>query len=380
MKILYIIDRMINLGGIERILSCKMNYLAADSSCQIFLATYDQQGRPVSYALREEIAYCPFEAPIPERAGLTLLGWIAKLVKARHHFNLQFKKLLTEVKPDIVICTGYAHPVIDIIINSSQRKNIKTIVESHIDSSTVSMSRYVYNHLLSHFFSLWDRHILRSLQNSSCVVTLTCNDAKFWTPYVKRIEVIPNMLTVNPIKVIDYHSKRVVAAGRYVYQKGYDLLFEAWMLIYNRFNDWHLYVFGNEDRAPYQQMVDKLGLNGKVHLLPATHNIVEEFSKSSVYVMSSRFEGFPLVLGEAMSCGLPCVSFDCPHGPRDIITDGVDGILVENGNVKDLAENLERLMADVELRQSMGEQAIRNISRYSPERIMELWKSLFKSL
>ena len=180
--------------------------------------------------------------------------------------------------------------------------------------------------------------------------------------------------------MIDYRTKRVIAAGRYVHQKGFDLLLEAWHRIDKSLSDWHLYIFGNENRKPYQRIVDKYDMNHHVHLMPATPKIVEEFSKSSIFVLSSRFEGFGLVLVEAMSCGLPCVSFDCPYGPRDIITDEEDGLLVENGNIEALAKAIERLMEDEGLRRSMGEKAINNVSRFNQETIMKQWNQLFLNI
>ena len=196
----------------------------------------------------------------------------------------------------------------------------------------------------------------------------------------KRIEIIPNMLTIEPKFVDDYSVKRIICAGRYAPQKGYDLLLETWRQLASDYRDWHLFIFGNGDRTPYQRIVDRLGLGNCVHLMDATPNIAEEFSHSSLYVMSSRFEGFPLVLGEAMSCGLPCVSFDCPHGPRDIIRDGEDGLLVENGNIQKLAHALQQLMDSEEKRKEMGLNAKKNILRYSPESIMSLWITLFRNL
>lgn len=379
MKILYVINKMTNLAGIERILTCKMNYLSEESEYAVYLLTYEQPDQALSFKINERITYCPINAPVPQREGLTLWGWIKAYFSARKVFKRLFYNRIKDIHPDIVISTGYAYPVLDIIIDTARQINTKAIVESHVKGDTVSMKKYIFNHTLAYMFSFWDQYILRKLRNADCIVTLTHEDKEFWEPYAKRIEVIPNVLTITPKKVMDYRTKRVIAAGRYVRQKGFDMLLMAWHMIDKNLSDWHLYIFGNENRKPYQHIVDKYNMNN-VHLMPATPEIVEEFSKSSIFVLSSRFEGFGLVLAEAMSCGLPCISFDCPYGPRDIITDGEDGILVENGNIEALAKAIERLMTNEGLRQSMGENAINNVTRYDQNTIMKQWEQLFHSL
>ena len=380
MKILYVINKMTNLAGIERILTCKMNYLSEKSEYSVFLLTYEQPNQALSFQLNNKITYQPIEAPIPQREGMTLFRWIKAYLSARKVFKQEFYNHIKNIQPDIIICTGYAYPVLDIIIDASRQINAKTIMESHVKGDTVSMKKYVYNHTLAYMFSFWDDYILNKIKKTDCVVTLTQEDKEFWKSYAKRIEVIPNVLTITPKKVIDYRTKRVIAAGRYVHQKGFDLLLEAWHLIDKNLSDWQLYIFGNENRKPYQHIVDKYDMNHHVHLMPATPEIVEEFSKSSIFVLSSRFEGFGLVLAEAMSCGLPCISFDCPYGPRDIITDQEDGILVENGNIEALAKAIERLMTNEDLRRSMGEKAINNVARFDRKTIMSQWEQLFHNL
>lgn len=380
MKILYVINRMEQLAGIERILSRKMNYLADNIEYKIMLTTYEQQNKPFSFPISNKIEYVPFEALTAERKNASFATWIINSIRARRIFSQKFTNLLDTVKPDIVIATSYSFSVLDIIINTSSQRGIKTIFESHVQGETVSMSKYIANHMVRQLFVFWDRHIMNSLKRCSCVVTLTNGDVAYWKNYASRIEVIPNILTVEPKPVKDYSVKRVICAGRYAPQKGYDLLLDAWRQLAYHYSDWQLYIFGNGDRSPYQKIVNRLGLGNSVHLMNATQDIVDEFTQSSIYIMSSRFEGFGLVLAEAMACGLPCISFDCPHGPRDIIRNGEDGLLVENGNIQALAQALEHLITDEELRQTMGQHAAQNITRFSPDTIMEQWLELFNKL
>lgn len=372
---------MKNYAGIERILTCKMNYISEQTSHNVILTTYDQQSKDLPFQLNDKILYQPIHIPMPLRDKMSFSSWLKAYHQARSQFKHQFLSLINKTKPDIVICTVYSFQVLDIIINVCHKRGIKTIMESHTKGETVTMAhKFKYNRYLHELLSFWDHRIMKSLCHCSCVVTLTRQDVPFWQRYTQRIEVIPNMLTITPKMVQDYEAKRVISAGRYMSEKGFDRLLKAWNLINNKYNDWQLYIFGDGSTSPYQKIVDQLQLEGTVHLMPATKDIAEEFSKSSIYVMSSRYEGFGLVLAEAMSCGLPCISFDCPYGPREIIKDEEDGLLAENGNVKVLAQKIERLMSDEELRKNMGAKAIYNISRYKPKTIMTQWINLFNSI
>lgn len=381
MKILFVIDKMKNFAGIERILTCKMNYIVSHTSHEIYLTTYEQQSQPLPFPLDTNIIYNPLNILMPQRSDMTLFQWLNAYHGARNCFKYKFKSLVKDIQPDIVVSTVYSFQVLDIIIKTCHQEGVKTVMESHTQGETVTLSqKYKYNRHLFKIFSIWDDYIMRSLRHCNCIVTLTKQDIPFWQKYAKRIEVIPNMLTITPKKVTDYEVKRVISAGRYMSEKGFDMLLEAWHLLPEEFRDWHLYIFGNGDRSMYQNIVDKYNMGETIHLMPATNDIAEEFSKSSLYVMSSRYEGFGLVLAEAMSCGLPCISFDCPYGPREIIKDGEDGFLVKDGNVQELAQRIEYLMSQEQLRQIMGQQAIQNIARYQAESIMPRWFQLFKSL
>ena len=380
MKVLYIINKMTNLAGIERILTCKMNYMSDMTDYHVFLTTYEQNGIALSFPQNNKILYRPINVPMPQRERHSFCYWLISYYHARKLFRQEIKILLKELHPDIIICTNYSFQVLDIILKISQKFKIKTVIESHTKSETVSMAyKFHYNQQLYKLIRLWDNNILRSLKHCQCVVTLTKQDIPFWQQNAKRIEVIPNMLTIAPKYVTNYNVKRVISAGRYMTEKGFDRLLSAWHLLPELYNDWSLFIFGNEDRTPYQHIVDSYHLNDKVHLMPATDNIADEFSKSSLYVMTSRYEGFGLVLAEAMSCGLPCIAFDCPYGPREIISNGEDGILVKDGDIEELAIQMQLLMSNADLRKAMGQKAIKNIARYNPKRIMGRWDNLLKS-
>ena len=381
MNILFIVDKMKNYAGIERILTCKMNYIARQTSHVVYLATYEQQNKPLPFPLNTNISHISLNIIMPQRSDMTLYQWLNAYFVARYRFLHQFKQLINNIAPDIVVTTIYSYQVLDIIINICHEKGIKTIMESHTQGETITLAyKFKYNRILFYLFSLWDCYIMRSLKFCNYVVTLTKQDIPFWQKYSKRILVIPNMLTITPKKVVDYETKRVISAGRYMSEKGFDMLLEAWHLLPKQFGDWHLYIFGNGDRSVYLKIVEKYNMDGTVHLMSATNDIAEEFSKSSLYVMSSRYEGFGLVLAEAMSCGLPCISFDCPYGPREIIKDKEDGLLAKNKDIEDLAHKMVLLMSDAELRRKMGERAIKNIARYEPQAIMNQWINLFETL
>jgi Glycosyltransferase len=199
-------------------------------------------------------------------------------------------------------------------------------------------------------------------------VVLTEEDKEFWGP-LHNIRVIPNprTFTFDAPATLDNHQ--VLAVGRYSYQKGFDILLDAWRKMDT--TGWNLRIAGSGD--------DLGPLPGNVILGPST-DIKEEYQKSAFLVMSSRYEGLPMVLLEAQAAGLPAVAFTCKCGPRDVITDGENGFLVPEGDVDGLATGMRRLMDDPGLRRSMGAAAYSNSDKYDKERIMSLWENLFQEL
>lgn len=223
-------------------------------------------------------------------------------------------------------------------------------------------------------------NLLDKLKQLNRLVVLTEQDKASWVE-LNNVIAIPNPLPFSSLIVSSQESKRVIAVGRYCHEKGYDNLFRAWAKVQNTCPDWQLVVFGDGDRTVYEQMIDALSLDRNRCILKGrTSDIQTEYVNSSLAVCSSRFEGFGLSIVEAMSCGLPVVSFDCPWGPRSIISDKEDGILVDNGNVNLLAEFLIMLMQDDNTRKNMSAKAVKNVRRFRIEHIAKQWKELFEEI
>lgn len=379
MRILYVYKSIALLAGMERVLTDKMNYLSEQLGYDVYLITYEQDTNPFSYQLSPRVKhkdlgvllYTKSRYPFPQR--LWVYRKMRKLLKNRLYEEVD------KINPDIIIATNYSFPIIDIIANIPGKS--KRILETHIAKDALLKSadftNFSFFKVAAHIF---DFYMLRQIKKFDVLVTLTEQDRKKWEGIINTIT-IPNVLTTFPAKVADSTNKCLISVGRYDAQKGYDLLIEAWSLVVAKHPDWQMHIFGSGPLREFlQKMIDEYGIASSFILNPPTPEIYDKYLEHSIYVMSSRFEGFGLVLIEAMSCGLPCISFDCPSGPSEIIRTGEDGILVENGNVEKLSEAICRLIDNQQERKQMGIKARQNSLRYSKDRIMRDWDALFKDL
>jgi glycosyltransferase involved in cell wall biosynthesis len=211
-------------------------------------------------------------------------------------------------------------------------------------------------------------------------IVLTNEDKGYWGN-LDNIQVIPNDRSFVVEEPSELNEKKVIAVGRYCYQKDLGKLIDAWGIVCQEEGDWKLHLVGDgEDRAMLQEQIEKLGLVDRVVLGKAETDMKTVYRNASMLALSSRYEGLPMVFLEAQAAGLPIVSFECKCGPKDVIEDGVDGILVEEGNVEKLAEGMLRLIKDERLRKSMGAAAYARSERYAEESIMNQWVDLFNDV
>ncbi|OIJ98359.1 glycosyltransferase family 4 protein [Streptomyces colonosanans] len=214
------------------------------------------------------------------------------------------------------------------------------------------------------------------------LLVLTQEDADLWTGEgLNNVGFLPNPLPVTPSAPSPRTEKVVASIGRLSHAKGVDLLLDVWAEAAPRQPGWILRVYGaGEHEAALRRQCTDLGLDDSVEWAGQTDNVIGALGRSSVFVQSSRGEGFPLVLLEAMACGVPCVAFDCSPGVREIVRNGEDGLLARHGDVSELACHLVRLMADENLRDAMGERARENVLRFAPDVITRRWEELFDFL
>lgn len=214
------------------------------------------------------------------------------------------------------------------------------------------------------------------------LVVLTDEDAVTWKKYFQNIEVITNPVTIHSEEIMaPLASKDALAVGRLANQKGFDYLIDAWKTVYEKHPDWKLHIYGEgELKNNLAKQIQANQLENIVFLHEPIKNIEKIYEQSSLFVLSSRFEGFVLSLLEAMSCGLPVVSFDCKFGPTQLIENGKNGFLVPLPDTKKLAEQIIKVLDDEELRKSMGKAAKLTSQAYSVPAIMQKWNELLLSL
>ena len=366
MKILYLFRSLAVWGGIERILIDKMNWLASESNFEVYMLTTDQGYHLVPYNLDERIHIEDLNINFHRRCHYNVFRRFVIARQMRHKYKLLLSDRIHSIQPDIIICTTADQ--IDII--SKIRGHVPLIVESHsICNRTLGQGK---NALLRKYH----RYIfLKSLIKVDCIVSLTKGDAMEWQYFHQKVMVIPNMLHPCMQKQSSLTSKRVIWVGRFDYQKRGALAIRIWELVLRKHPDWCLDIYGEGEMK--SEIEKKASLVKNVFVHKPTAQIFDCYHNSSILISTSLFEPFGLVMIEAMSCGLPVVAFDCPYGPADIITDGVDGYLVPFDDVQYFADKMCLLMENNSLRIQMGQAAYASSKRYDADLIMPKWKALF---
>ena len=377
MKIYYIYTAIVTKGGADRIIIEKANWLA-EHGHEIAIVTDTQLGREPAFPLSPKVKLIDLCVDFSKEYGHGFGVRIWMYYKLMRQYRKKMKSLLMHDRPDIVISTLGR----DISFITKIKDGSKKIGEAHTAKRFIrnfhllEEKNVLFKYLTKYFRWNMDRHV----NQLDALVVLTDDHKPDWGNNLP-IYVIPNMLPFYPETVSTCENKQAIMVGRYNNAKGYNYLIDAWSKVYQKYPDWVINVFGSgEYEEDVRRWINEKGLQKVIIMNKPTDNIIEEYLKSSIYVMSSVYEGFALVLLEAMACGVPCVSFDCPHGPRNVIINGEDGLLVNYLDTKALADSICMLIENKEIRKEMGKKGRQNVLRFSREAIMSQWMELFKLL
>lgn len=360
MKLLYITNGITGSGGLERVLSVKASLLVEKFSYQIAIVSLNEKNVDPFYSFHKKIKF--YNIAFDQGNVQNLLSYIKGI-----------NEVVREFEPDVIsVCDdGLKAFFLPKIINF----RIPIVYERHV-SKEIEMRDE---------FSFWKKQIVKAkwnlmerlAVNFSKFIVLTSGNLKEWSS-LKNIEIIPNPLPFNPDNSSTLNNKKVLIVGKQSYQKGQDLLLQAWKLVKQKHPEWILEIVGKfDDSIGLKKKVSELGLTNHVKFYAPQKNIEDKYLDASIYVMSSRYEGFGMVLIEAMAFGVPCISFNCNYGPADIIKSNVNGVLVRNGDITALATAIIELIDNPEKRKAMGYQAKVDAQNYLPKEIVKQWDELF---
>lgn len=364
-------------GGVERVVTVKANFFAEKLGYDVTIIVTEGIGRTCYFYLSDKVNVKNYQLGFEELWKASFLKKALLYLKKQHQYKKMLTAELMRLRPDFTISTLRR----EINFLTSICDGSVKIGELHVNRSNyrnlIVSNRNVLMKLLARW---WSRSLLDHLHRLNKMVLLTDAAMNDWPELENKIK-IPDPL---PFRIDEQSSlsyKRIVSIGRYDYDKGNDLLLCVWAIVEKQMSEWEIDVFGNGNIDAYNLRIQQLGLDSsRCHLHAPTKDVKREYLNSSFFVLPSRFEGFGLVLIEAMACGVPVIAFDCENGPRSIITDGVDGFLIPPFDIDAYAGKMLLLMQNESLRKQMGDNARKTSSQYDIEIIGKQWKQLFDEL
>lgn len=371
MKIVYCILGTYNSGGMERVLSNKANYLSRMGH-QIYIVTTDQKHRTPFFKLEPTIIQIDLGVNYKDIAGAGILKKVFNYAIKQKQHQRKLSALLLDLHADVVISMFDHDATFLYKINDGSKK----ILEIHFSRfKRMQYARQGLWKLIDRYRSSQDLHVAGMYDH---FVVLTEEDKQYWGG-LRNIIVIPNANSFRPEKQADLVEKQVIAVGRYDEQKAFDELISAWLEISKKHPDWKLNIYGNGPlKADLQNLISTLNLHQFISLCEPVDNIETAYLKSSILVMTSRYEGLPMALLEGQACGLPLISYACKCGPSDIIHDGENGYLLAEGDRLGFEEKVIALMNNQVLRKELGNKSRQLSLHYTEEVIMKQWISILK--
>lgn len=364
-------------GGVERVLTLKANYFAENYDYDVTIIITDGENRVPFFHLSDKVHVINLGINFEDMWHRSFLKRIFLYIPKERKFKKKLSEELNRIKPDFTI--SLLRREINFLTDIDDGS--KKIGEIHINRAHYrNFTPNRTNPFKDLFAKFWMHGLVDKLKQLDRFVVLTEYDRQAWQE-IPRVDVIPNPLPFYPEISKEDRRHRVIAVGRYFDEKGYDMLLKAWAIVEKNNDDWELEIYGDGNKLYYEKLADSLKINKKrCRLSDSISDVQKEYLDSSLFVCTSRFEGFGMGIIEAMACGLPVVAFDCLWGPRSIIIDGEDGLLVENGNIEKLASTIISLIDNPNRIFEMGQNARKNVKRFNIDDIAKKWRRLFEGL
>lgn len=376
MKIVYCTDTVCYPGGIQTVTMVKANALAKIHGNRVWIVVTDHTQEPMIPL--ENVELVNLDVNYYEDDWKGYLYVLKGIFKKRRLHQKRLQRVLNEIEPDIVVSTGTSEK--NFLPTMRIPSSPVFIREIHFEKNyRIRAARNLKDKMVAEVADFLDYgHYIKAYDR---IVVLTEEDkTENWKGW-NQVVVIPNPMTVQPHQMSDCCSRRALAAGRLVQQKHFASLIRVWNEVAKWHPDWTLEIWGSgEQEQMLRDTILKFHLEEKVYLKGFTSHLNDEMGTASMFLLSSDFEGFPLVIIEAMSVGLPVVAYACPTGPKDIIEDGKNGFLIPMQDEKLFARKICALIEDTDLRKNMGHQAWMKSKDYQMDKIIHKWMLLFEEL
>ena len=378
MRILIIHRSFALVGGAERVITDKANYLA-DEGHQLMLVSYEQGDHPLPYELHPSVQYRDLDCRFFTLSKYSAPKHLYLYFRLKKQFRNNLRSVVLEFKPEIVVLASDWQTLMGAVIDAVNP--VPVIAEFHNTYDYVMRKVGTSEGWLkAKLTQLYYRQAIKNLGKCAQLVVLTDSDACGWRQHFNNVTVVPNPVTLYP-DVIDDIPKdpgRIIYVGRFNHEKRIDRLITAFSMISDKYPDWHVDIYGDgNEKENLLRQIAEMKLEDRVIIHEPTKAIYDEYKRSEMLVLCSEHEASPLVLVEAMACGVPCVSLDCPNGPREIIEDGVTGLLAKHRDVKDLSKKIEWLIEHEKERQVMGGKARIFASSRKLSNVMIKWENLY---
>ena len=358
-------------------MSVKANYFAEQYGYDVTIIVTEGIGKPPFFPISDKVNIVNLNIDFEELWNRPFWQKLVLYVIKQHKYKKSLKEQLLRIRPDITISTLRREINFLAKINDDSLK----IGELHLNRAnfrTLESSKFGLIQRL--FVKWWKNRLVDHLQALDKLVVLTESSVKEW-PELDNVVMIPDPLPIQVDSKSPLTSKHVVTIGRYSFEKGYDLLLRSWTIVQKEIHDWHLDIYGMGDAAAYKKQAVQLDIDlSRCHFYGSVSDVQKVYNNCSVFALTSRFEGFGLVLVEAMACGVPVISFACQSGPLELISDGQNGLLVPLSDVSAFAEKLICLIKDPELRASLAEGGLKTAQSCSLEKVASQWKAMFDNL